>query len=404
MKYVVVLGDGMADYRLDQLGNKSPLECANKPCMDFLAANGEVGLVKTIPDGIPPGSDAANLSVMGYDPVKYYTGRSPLEAVSMGVTLSDTDLAFRCNLVTLQPGADYESSIMLDHSSDEISSEEAAELITEINRYLSTDDIVFYPGISYRHCMVWKNGTGQRSMTPPHDILDKKITPYLPSGDNSDMLLSMQKKSFEILMNHPVNQARIKRGLKPANSIWLWGEGRKPAIPKFIDKYGIKGSVISAVDLIKGIGLCAGLDSVDVEGATGNIHTNFRGKADAALRELEKGKDFVYVHIEAPDECGHRFEIENKVKSIEFIDNLVVRPLMEGLSKYDDYSILVLPDHPTPLSLRTHTPEPVPYVIYRKSTAVPSGLTGYDEFQAEKTGIKIDKGHTLMDRFLGVRP
>lgn len=400
MKYIVVLGDGMADYRIAQLGNRTPLQCANKPQIDFLAANGEIGMVKTIPEGIPPGSDAANLSVMGYDPKKYYTGRSPLEAVSMGVELSATDLAFRCNLVNLNVDGSYESAAMIDYSSDEISTVEAAELIAEINKYLSNDDIIFYPGISYRHCMVWHNGTGLREMTPPHDILEKNISGYLPTGDFSEMFLSFQKKSYEILRDHPVNQARTARGLRPANSIWLWGEGKKPAIPKFIDKYGVTGSVVSAVDLIKGIGLCAGLDSIDVEGATGNINTNFRGKAEAALKELEKGQDFVYVHIEAPDECGHRFEIENKVKSIEYIDKLVVRTLLEGLASYDDYSIMVLPDHPTPLSLRTHTSEPVPYIIYRKSCEKPSGVVGYDEFQARRTGIFIEDGYTLMDRFL----
>lgn len=400
MKYVVVLGDGMADYRVLQLGNRTPLQCAKKPNIDYLAEFGEIGMVKTIPDGIAPGSDAANLSVMGYNPKKYYTGRSPLEAVSMGVELSDTDLAFRCNLVTLDMDGGYESATMLDYSSDEISTSEAAQLIKEINKYLGNDEISFYPGISYRHCMVWKKGAGSRKLTPPHDILEKSITDFLPSGDSSEMFLSMQKKSHEILKNHPVNQARTARGLRPANSIWLWGEGKKPAIPKFTDKYRMKGSVVSAVDLVKGIGICAGLDSIDVEGATGNIHTNFKGKAEAALKELQKGKDFVYVHVEAPDECGHRFEIENKVLSIEYIDKLVVGTLLEGLEAYDGYSVMVLPDHPTPLALRTHTAEPVPYIIYRKSRKKPSGLLGYDEFQALRTGIYIEEGYTLMDRFL----
>jgi 2,3-bisphosphoglycerate-independent phosphoglycerate mutase len=401
MKFIVVLGDGMADYRVAQLGNRTPLQCAKKPNIDRLAEYGEIGMVKTIPDGIPPGSDAANLSVMGYDPGKYYSGRSPLEAVSMGVELSDTDLAFRCNLVTLAVDGSYESSIMLDYSSDEITTAEASELIREINKHLANDEINFFPGISYRHCMVWKKGSGSRSLTPPHDILERNIAAYLPAGDFSEMFLSMQRKSCEILKDHPVNRSRIARKLRPANSIWLWGEGRRPAIPKFIDKYGIEGSVVSAVDLIKGIGLCAGLDSIDVEGTTGNIHTNFKGKAEAALKELKRGKDFVYVHVEAPDECGHRFEIENKVKSIEYIDKLVVGTLLEGLAAYDDYSILVLPDHPTPLSLRTHTSEPVPYILYRKGSEKSSGVKGYDEFQAQRTGIYIKDGYTLMDRFLG---
>jgi 2,3-bisphosphoglycerate-independent phosphoglycerate mutase len=400
MKYVVVLGDGMADYRMPQLGHRTPLQYARKPKIDFLAANGETGIVRTIPEGIGPGSDTANLSVMGYDPRKYYTGRSPLEAVSMGVELSDTDLAFRCNLVTLDMDNDYESAVMADYSSDEISTAESTELINEINRQLSSNGISFHAGISYRHCMVWHGGSGNRKLTPPHDILEKKITPYLPSGDNSSMFIDLQKRSREILANHPVNLSRISRGLRPANSIWLWGEGRKPALPRFADKYGIIGSVIAAVDLIKGIGICAGLDTVDVEGATGNINTNFRGKAEAALEELRNGKDFVYVHIEAPDECGHRFEIENKVRAIELIDELVVGTLLEGLSDYDDYSLMVLPDHPTPLSIRTHAADPVPYVIYRKRGTEPSGVAGYDEFEAQKTGIYITEGYRLMDRFL----
>lgn len=400
MKYAVVLGDGMADYRMPRLGHRTPLQYVHKPNIDYLAANGEIGIVRTIPEGLSPGSDTANLSVMGYDPKKYYTGRSPLEAVSMGVELTDTDLAFRCNLVTLDIDGDYESAVMADYSSDEISTSESAELIDELNRQLSSDTVRFHAGISYRHCMVWHGGSGTRKLTPPHDILGKRIAPYMPSGDNSDMFIGLMKKSHEILAGHPVNKSRVSRGLRPANSIWLWGEGRKPALPGFAGKYGLSGSVIAAVDLIKGIGICAGLDIVEVEGATGNINTNFRGKAEAALKELKNGKDFVYIHIEAPDECGHRFEIENKVKSIELIDELVVGTLLEGLADYDDFGIMVLPDHPTPLSLRTHTADPVPYVIYRKSCSKPSGVAGYDEFEAQKTGIFIEHGHKLMDRFL----
>lgn len=400
MKYVVILGDGMADSPLPQLGNKTPLQCAEKPNIDHLAMHAEVGMVRTVPEGIPPGSDAANLSVMGYDPKLYYTGRSPLEAISMGVKLSDTDLAFRCNLVTLSTDGDYEDKIMIDYSSDEITSSEAAQLIAEVNRHFACSDIVYHPGISYRHCMVWSYGPKGFKLTPPHDILDKRIGAYLPQGENAPRLLNMMKESHAFLKDHPVNKAREARGLRPANSIWLWGEGRKPAIPLFTDKYGIKGAVVSAVDLIKGIGICAGLKSIDVEGATGNIHTNFIGKAQAALDELASGMDFVYVHVEAPDECGHRFEIENKVKSISLLDSQVVGTILEGLEKYEDYSVLVLPDHPTPLSLRTHTSEPVPYILYRKSSQVSSGVEGYDEFQAAGTGVYIDEGYRLMDRFL----
>ena len=400
MKYVVILGDGMADYRLPQLGDKTPLQCAEKPNIDSLARYAEVGMVKTIPDGIPPGSDAANLSVMGYDPKRFYTGRSPLEAVSMGVRLSDTDLAFRCNLVTLSTEGDYEDKIMVDYSSDEITSSESAQLIAEVNRHFASVDIAYHPGISYRHCMVWNSGPDGLRLTPPHDILEKRIKQYLPLGKNAPRLFKMMKESYAILKDHPVNRAREARGLRPANSIWLWGEGRRPAIPLFTEKYGLSGAVVSAVDLIKGIGICAGLKSVEVEGATGNLHTNFIGKARAALDELEAGMDFVYVHVEAPDECGHRYEIENKVKSIELIDSQVVGTILEGLEKYEDYSILVLPDHPTPLSLRTHTSEPVPYLLYRKSSRIASGVEGYDEFQAASTGVYMDEGYKLMDRFL----
>lgn len=401
MKYIVILGDGMADYPVPQLGNKTPLQCANKPNMNSLARRGETGMVKTIPEGIPPGSDAANLSVMGYNPKVYYSGRSPLEAVSMGIDLSDTDVAFRCNLVTLSDEENYADKTMVDYSSDEITTPESRELIGEVQKRLGTDVFNFYAGISYRHCLVWKNGPGGYELTPPHDILERKIANYLPGGKNGKVLLEMMVESGKFLKDHPVNTARVAKGLRPANSIWLWGDGRKPAIPKFADKYGIKGSVVSAVDLIKGIGICAGLRSVDVEGATGNIHTNFEGKASAALRELESGQDFVYVHVEAPDECGHRYEIENKVRSIELIDEKVVGAILRGAEKFDDYKILILPDHPTPLSLRTHTAEPVPYILYRKNRETDSPASGYDEFEAKKSGIFVEEGYRLMDFFIG---
>jgi len=400
MKYVVILGDGMADYRMPELDNKTPLEYAKKPNIDMLATKGMVGLVKTVPEGIPPGSDVANLSVMGYNPEIYYTGRSPLEAVSMGIELSSTDVALRCNLVYLSEAEDeYADKTMIDYSSDEISTEESSILISAVNTALKRENIFFYPGISYRHCMVWSNGKTGLGCTPPHDILEKKITEYLPKEESS-LLLDMMKKSYDILKDHPVNQARIARGLRPANSIWLWGEGKKPALSSFQEKYNISGAVISAVDLLKGIGICAGLDSIDVEGATGNIHTNFIGKANATIEAIDSGKDFVYVHVEAPDECGHRYEIDNKVKSIELLDSQVVGPILDGLKKYDEYRVLVLPDHPTPLSLRTHTSEPVPFIIYDSTKAVNSPATSYDEFEAEKSGILIKDGYKLMDLFI----
>ncbi len=397
MKYVVILGDGMADYPMQELNNKTPLQAAHKPNMDMLAGKGTVGLVKTVPEGIPPGSDAANLSVMGYNPKVYYTGRSPLEAVSMGIELSPTDVALRCNLVYLsEDEAVYEDKTMIDYSSDEISTDEAHILMKAVNDAPKQENITFYPGISYRHCMVWNNGKTGLGCTPPHDILERKITSYLPK-EESGLLLDLMKKSYDILKDHPVNQARKARGLRPANSVWLWGEGKKPALSSFREKYNKTGTMISAVDLLKGIGLCAGLESVDVEGATGNIHTNFTGKAKAAIAALDSGKDFVYVHVEAPDECGHRYEIDNKVKSIELLDAQVIGPILEGLKKHKEYRVLVLPDHPTPLSLRTHTSGPVPFLIYDSTEEQNSRAHGYDEAEAKKTGVYVQDGYKLMD-------
>lgn len=399
MKYVVILGDGMADYPMPELDDKTPLQYAKKPAIDMMASKGTVGLVRTVPEGIAPGSDAANLSVMGYNPKVYYTGRSPLEAVSMGLDLSSADVALRCNLVHLsEDESEYSDKTMIDYSSDEISTAESKVLIEAVNNALKTKDINFYPGISYRHCMVWSNGNTSLGCTPPHDISDKKITDYLPK-EESGLLLNLMKKSYEILKDHPVNQARKARGLRTANSIWLWGEGKKPALSSFQEKYHKTGAMISAVDLLKGIGICAGLDSIDVEGATGNIDTNFIGKANAAIQALENGKDFVYVHVEAPDECGHRHEIENKVKAIELLDSQVVKPILEGISKFD-YRVLVLPDHPTPLRLRTHTSEPVPFIIYDSTDEIQSSAKSYDEFEAKKSGVYVDDGYKLMDLFI----
>lgn len=399
MKYVVLIGDGMADYPVPELNNKTPLEVAYKPNMDYLARNGEMGLVKTIPDSLQPGSDVANLSVFGYDPELYYTGRSPLEAVSMGIDLGDIDVAIRCNLVTLSDEGKYEDKTMIDYSSGEITTDEARELIKEISGELNSADFSFYPGISYRHCLVWKNGNLNLKLTPPHDISGKKVANYLPEGEGSELLLSLMKKSTEILKDHPVNRNRVKNGLNPATSIWLWGQGRKPSLKTFYEKFNLSGSVISAVDLVRGIGILAGLKPVYVEGATGNIHTNYKGKAMAALKELESGSDFVYIHVEAPDECGHQGLAESKVKSIELIDAELLAPLMEGLSGWD-YSILMLPDHPTPLSTRTHSRDPVPYVIYRKNSSQKNSGGSYCEKNAASTGIFVEKGHTLIERLL----
>jgi len=404
MKYIVVLGDGMADYPVKELNNKTPLQYANTPTIDYMAKHGILGMVKTVPEGMPPGSDTANMAVFGYDPFVYYSGRSPFEAASMGVAMLDTDITFRCNLVTVSEDVPYEEKIMLDHSAGEITTEEAGELISALSEYLSSSAIKFYPGISYRHLMIWANGPYEWKLTPPHDILGKKVKEYMPKGLNSEVIEEMIKKSSDFLSQHDINKKRSARGLNPANSIWIWGEGKRPLLSSFYEKYKLKGSVISAVDLIKGIGLCAGLDIIDVEGATGNIDTNFIGKAKAALAELSKGNDFVYIHVEAPDECGHRYEIENKYKAIEFIDSQVVKVIKDEMERIgEDYKMIILPDHPTPLALRTHTSDPVPFLIYQSNEELDNPNGCYDEFGAD-TGLYFPEGYKLMDYFLkGIR-
>jgi 2,3-bisphosphoglycerate-independent phosphoglycerate mutase len=398
MKYIIVLADGMSDYIIEQLGHKTPLAYAKTPNMDFLAGSGEMGMVKTVPDKLAPGSDTANLSVLGYDPLKYYSGRSPFEAASIGIPLELSDVTFRCNFVTLSEDEPYEEKIILDHSADEISTEEADQLIATVNEHFKTEQMEFFTGFSYRHILVWHHAPNDYKLTPPHDILTRKIGEYLPTGGDSSILLTMMKQSYEFLKDHPVNLKRRERGLRPANSIWFWGEGHKPDLTSFAKKYGLKASVVSAVDLIKGLGVCAGMRTVEVEGATGNVHTNYKGKAKAALQELAGGQDFVYIHIEAPDECGHRAELENKVLSIELIDKEVIGTILEGL-KGQDFRIMVLPDHSTPLSVRTHTQDPVPFVIY-DSTKAKAGQAVFNEQSASQTGLFVDKGYTLMDKFI----
>lgn len=403
LKYAVVLCDGMADYPVDALSGKTPMSVAKKPTMNALAAKAEVGLVKTVADGMKPGSDVANLSVMGYDSAKYYTGRSPLEAASIGIDLKDTDVTLRCNLVTLSDEENYEDKTMVDYCADDISSEEAREIIEFIEEKLGDDEFKFYSGVSYRHCLVWNNGVPKPGeLTPPHDITGRKITQYIPKGDNTDKLYALMKKSYELLKDHPVNKKRIENGRRPANSIWLWGEGQKPMLDSFENKFGLKGAVISAVDLLKGIGICAGMKTPDVEGATGYIDTNFTGKLDAAVERLKADCDFAYIHVEAPDECGHRGEQENKIRAIELIDEKILTPLVEELKKLGDYAVMVLPDHPTPLSIRTHCSDPIPYLIYRSNDEKESGVAVFDEESAKATGIYVEKGYTLMNRFLGV--
>ena len=401
MKYVVVLYDGMADYPVPALGGKTPMMVAKKPNFDRMAKHGTVGLVRTVAPGLTPGSDVANLSVMGYDPCLYYTGRSPLEAVSMGIDLSDTDVALRCNLVTLSDEEDYSEKTMVDYCAGDISSEEAAEIIKTVEEKLGNDIFAFYSGVSYRHCLVWHGGkTEIGKLTPPHDISGRKIGGYLNKNPDAAGLLELMEKSCEILKDHPVNLKRISEGKRPANAIWLWGQGSRPSLPLFEKLYGVKGSVISAVDLLKGIGICAGMNTPDVEGATGYIDTNFEGKAQKAVEELENGSDFVYIHIEAPDECGHRNEPENKVKAIEYIDSRVLPIVLEALEKYDDYKVMILPDHPTPIVTGTHASDPVPFMIYHKKDEKDSGVDSINEETASKTCIFIEEGPSLMGRFL----
>ena len=401
MKYIVVLGDGMADYAVKEFDGQTILDVATKPNMDYMASNGEMGMVKTVADGMKPGSDVANLSVMGYDTRKCYSGRSPLEAASIGVELKDTDVTFRTNLVTLSDEENYEDKTMLDYSAGEISTEEARELMKTINDKLHDDIVTFYAGVSYRHLLVWDKGSTNVKLTPPHDISDKKITDHLPVGDGADKLLEMMKKSVEILKEHPVNKKRIAEGKRPATSIWPWGEGTKPQLEKFSEKYGKSAGVISAVDLIKGIAILADMKSVDVDGANGNHDTNYKGKADACFDLLTKeNKDFVYLHLEGPDECGHRGEAENKKYAVEMIDEKVIGYLREKLEQAGiDYKMMILPDHPTPISLKTHVSDPVPYIIF-DSTKKCENDRKYCEKSAKETGIYIEKGYELMSHFL----
>lgn len=403
MKYVVLLCDGMADYPYEKLNGSTPMELAKKPNMDALAKVSRLGLAKTVDDSLSPGSDVANLSVMGYDPLLCYTGRSPLEAASIGIDMGEDDVAFRCNLVTLSDEAEYENCVMVDYCADDISTAEADELIKAVDEALGDELHRFYTGVSYRHCLILKGMKDKLSslncFTPPHDISDRVITEYLPTTDEGKALLELMKKSREILKNHPVNLKRIQNGKRPANSIWLWGCGSKPSLEAFEDLYGKKGAVVSAVDLIKGIGLLAKMKVCEVEGATGYIDTNFENKANAAIDALKNGCDLVYIHVEAPDECGHRGEAENKIRAIELIDERVLGPVKAALTEMGDHAIMILPDHPTPLALKTHVRDAVPYLIYR-SNEVFSGADTFTEKTAGE-GVYIDRGCKLMNIFLG---
>ena len=402
MKYIVFLGDGMADYPCEKLDGKTPLEIAKKPNIDNIAKNGVVGLCKTVDDTLSPGSDVANLSVLGYDPLCYYTGRSPLEALSIGVDLKDTDVTFRANIVTLSDDEPYENKKMVDYSSGEITTKESSELIEYIKQNIVVDKIAFHRGISYRHLMVADGGSTNVKLTPPHDISDKIVTEYLPQGDNAEVILDIMKKSYELLKDHPINKKRIAEGKNPGNSLWIWGEGKKPRLDKFYDKFGLKGSIISAVDLLKGIGKGAGMNVPEVIGATGNIDTNFDGKAQAAINEFKNGQDLVYIHVEAPDECGHQGNLESKIEAIELFEEKVVGPVMNYLENCgDDYAVLVMPDHPTPIKLKTHVRDSVPFAMLKSNATEKSGLL-YNEVNAKASGVFIEKGSDIMVNFTGI--
>lgn len=394
MKYVLILGDGMADEPLDELGGRTPLTYANTPAMDELASMSEIGMVKTVPEGMNPGSDTANLSVLGYDPKVYYSGRSPLEALNIGVDMKDGDVAIRANIVTLsEEEENYEDKRILDHSSDEISTEDAAVLLEAVKKELQNEFFQFYVGTSYRHCLIWAKGHVV-PLTPPHDIRGKEIKEYLPK---EQQLLDMQKKSYEILARHPLNEERRKKGLNPANSLWFWGAGTKPALSPFEDKFHKKGAMISAVDLLKGIAVGTDMYNITVEGVNGGLHTNYEGKAQAAVDALLKeGYDFAYIHVEAPDEMGHQGSVEKKIKAIEYLDARVIAPVKEALdASGEDYRMLVLPDHPTPICVKTHTSNPVPYLLY-DSRRQESHDWKYNEEEAAAAGKLVEKGHELM--------
>ena len=401
MKYVVVLGDGMADEPIARLNGRTPLAYANTPALDALSQKSEIGMVSTIPEGMKPGSDTANLSVMGYDPKKYYSGRSPLEALSIGVPMKDTDIALRCNIVTLseEEGIPFAKRRILDHSSGEIETEDCAVLLRAVMEELDRPPYHFYVGTSYRHCLIWENGEVEE-LTPPHDVLGREIGPYLPDDKN---LHEMMVRSYEILKNHPINVKRRQEGLNPANCCWFWGAGTRPSLPSFYEKTGKKGIMISAVDLLKGIAVGAGMDVAGVEGANGGLDTNYEGKTQAALDALVRdGYDFAYIHIEAPDEMGHQGSVEKKLQAIEYLDRRVVAPLTAGLDASGlDYRLMVLPDHPTPIRLRTHTAESVPYLIY-DSTNVQKNDWSYNEAEAILSGNYFSEGPLLMDHFPGL--
>lgn len=400
-KYIVIIGDGMTDRPIEDIGGLTPLQKAFTPNMDMLASNGIIGKAFTIPPGFHPGSDIANLSILGYNPAEFYSGRAPLEAASIGVNLDENDAAYRCNLVTLGFRDGREGAFMDDYSSGHITTEEAGELIKAVNEGLGSRDIFFYPGVSYRHLMVWKDGRVDIKCTPPHDIIGRETKDFLPEGERGDFLIDLMKRSISILEKHPINIKRIEDGKKPANSIWLWGQGRKPSLPTYQERYGLKGALISAVDLTKGLGIYAGFEILNVPGATGWLDTNYKGKADSALEAFNR-VDFVYLHIEAPDEAGHSGRADYKIKAIEDLDALIVGPVIKGLKERgEDFRALLMPDHATPISLRTHTNDPVPFVIFDSKKQSKNKGVAYSESILERDDLLIfDEGYKLMDYFI----
>ncbi len=401
MKYVVVIGDGMADWKIDSLGRRTPLEAARKPHADFMAKNGVCGLAQIVSKDMYPGSDVSNISILGYDPEEYYTGRSPLEAASIGVDISPTDVAVRCNIVTIE--GEIPAGTMVDYSAGHISTEESRKLLAVLNVATAGLGVEFFPGVSYRNLMVWRNGRESVTTVPPHDIMGKPIKDFLPSGEGSDVLVEIMKKSMEVFRNRSPKASVTEEKKNSATSVWLWGQGKAPKMPPFEEKFGIAGSIIAAVDLIRGIGICLGMDIVEVPGATGYIDTNFEGKGKYCLQELEK-KDFVLVHVEAPDEAGHNGDAADKVKAIEDIDRHIIGPILERAKGKGDLRVLFLPDHPTPVAIRTHSNEPVPFVIYPKlKNSSEFSAARYTEDEARKTGYFVERGFDLMPIFLGLK-
>lgn len=396
MKYIVLVGDGMADYPIEQLGHKTPLEAAKTPNMDFIAREGRLGRIKTIPENMAPGSDVAIISILSYDPVKYYTGRGPLEAANLGVKLSEDDIAFRCNLITVN------DDILVDYSAGHISSREAEVLIKAVDNKLGTHKVKFYPGVSYRHIMVINDrellNLDKISCQPPHDIIGKSILKNLPRGENAQILVKLMQDSKAVLQGHEINNVRIDLKENPANMIWLWGQGKNPSMPMFLDKYGITGSVISAVDLVKGLGRILGLEVINLPGATGYYDTDYMGKAKAALRALND-EDFVFLHVEAPDEAGHNGDLREKITAIERFDQMVVGTILDAYRRKKNFRLLVLPDHATPISLRTHTKDPVFFGVFGKDI-LGAGFLGYNEKEAQKSDLYFEKGYELMDYFI----